>query len=239
MVTLRRAVPSDAIAYAELQEDEWDQSMVAVISKLEARIETFPEGVLVAEHEGEIVGGASFIRLADYDVDEQGSWEDLTDNGWCSTHVPDGRVMFGVDLSVSRRAPRSTSALMFLGGIELCIRCGVDFGVWGGRMPRYHRYASVYGPLEYATTRNRRGRYLDPEIELYAKIPGVEMLGVVPEYFKDWESLNYGVIFGWSNPVRKFPLLRRFDHQIGQALYRYGRRRQRRSDEARRQALEA
>jgi hypothetical protein len=202
MVIIRQGTPADAIAYAELQDQEWDDSMAAVVPKLAARIATFPEGVLVAEHDGEVVGCATFIRIDDYSVDDLRSWEDVTDNGWCSTHDPRGSTLFGVDLSVSRRAPRSTSVLIFMAGMELSMRLGVDRTVWGGRMPRYHRHAATMTPEQYLAATTSRGRHLDPEIELYSKIPGVEILGVVPEYFKDWESLNYGVMLSWRNPLR-------------------------------------
>lgn len=224
MVVIRRAEVGDALAYAKVQDQEWDESMSAVVPKIESRIATFPEGVLVAEHNGVVVGGMTFIRIDGYDVDEERSWEDITDNGWCTTHVAHGSVLFGVDLSVSRHAPRSTAVLMFMAGLELTIRQGTERLVWGGRMPRYHRHASKMSAAEYATKRTSKGRYMDPEIELYSKVPGVEMVGVVPEYFKDWESLNYGVMFNWNNPVVRFPFLRPFRGQIVAALYRASRR---------------
>ena len=220
MVIIRQGIPADAVAYAELQDQEWDDSMAAVVPKLAARIATFPEGVLVAEHDWAVVAGMSFIQLAGYDVSDERPWEDITDNGWCSTHVPGGSVLFGVDLSVSKRAPRSTAVLMFMAGLELTIRLGVDRLIWGGRMPRYHRHAANMSALEYASSKTRRGRYIDPEIELYSKVPGVQMVGVVPEYYKDWESVNYGVMFAWRNPVGRYPFLRPFRRQIVRGLYR-------------------
>jgi hypothetical protein len=225
MVLIRAAVPADAPFYARIQEEEWDDSMTAVVPKIESRIRTFPEGVLIAEHEGVVVGGMTFILLADYAIQDTRSWEEITDNGWCTTHTDDGRVLFGVDLSVSRRAPRSTAPMMFMAGIELAIRKGAERSVWGGRMPRYHRVADRMSAAEYARAKNSRGRHIDPEIELYSKIPGVEVLGVVPEYFKDWESMNYGVIFTWRNPVYRYPFLRPFRRQIVAGLYGASRRR--------------
>ena len=73
--------------------------------------------------------------------------------------------------------------------------------------------------------RTKYGRYQDPEIELYSKIPGVEMLGVVENYFKDWESRDNGVIFRWRNPVHGARFLRSWHRQIAQALFWSSRRR--------------
>lgn len=233
MVVIRRAELGDALAYAQVQDQEWDDSMSAVVPKIESRIETFPEGVLVAEHNGAVVGGMTFIRIDRYDVHDASSWEDITDNGWCTTHESKGSVLFGVDLSISRHAPRSTAVLMFMAGLELTIREGTERLVWGGRMPRYHRHAPTMSAAEYAVRRTSRGRYMDPEIELYSKVPGVEMVGVVPEYFKDWESMNYGVMFNWNNPVVRFPFLRPLRRQIVAGLYRAsGRKRVKRAKPA-------
>ena len=230
MVLIRRAELDDALAYAQVQDQEWDESMSAVVSKIESRIATFADGVLVAEHNGAVVGGMTFIRIDGYDVHDARSWEDITDNGWCTTHQDEGSVLFGVDLSISRHAPRSTAVLMFMAGLELTIREGTERLVWGGRMPRYHRHASKMSAAEYAARKTSRGRYMDPEIELYSKVPGVQIAGVVPEYFKDWESMNYGVMFNWNNPVVRFPFLRPFRRQIVAALYRAsGRKRVKRA----------
>ncbi len=220
MVLIRRAEVGDALAYAKVQDQEWDESMSAVVPKIESRIATFADGVLVAEHNGAVVGGMTFIRIDGYDVHDAQSWEDITDNGWCTTHQDEGSVLFGVDLSVSRHAPRSTAVLLFMAGMELAIREGSECVVWGGRMPRYHRHAAKMSAAEYAARKTSKGRYMDPEIELYSKVPGVQMVGVVPEYFKDWESMNYGVMFSWSNPVARLPFLRPFRRQIVAGLYR-------------------
>ena len=198
--------------------------MSASEEKLLSRISVFPEGVLVAEHDGVVVGAVSFIQLADYRLEDELSWEELSDDGWCENHTPNGKVLFGVDLSVSRRAPRSTAALIFMSGMELGMRLGVDRVVWGGRMPRYHKHAADYSPDEYLRARTKRGRYLDPEVELYSKIPGVEILGVVPDYFKDWESLNNGVMLSWKNPIRRMAPLRFLRRYVRAYLYRPGRR---------------
>jgi hypothetical protein len=182
----------------------------------------------VREHEGAVVAGATFIRLPYYEVGEHLSWTTLTSDGWCTNNDPDGRVLFGVDLSVSRRAPRTASARLMAGCVELTMRLGIEATYWGGRLPRYHRYIGEMSAEEYATTRTARGRYLDPEVEIYTRAPGVEVVGVVPNYFKDWESCDYGCILRWRNPVYRYPVLRRFAPTITDAVYRLDRRRRRR-----------
>ncbi len=227
MVLIRAFRPNDITDYLMIQETAWDETMAAAESKLAERFRTFPNGLLVAEHEGQVVGCATFIRIADYDELLKPSWEDITDNGWCSTHVADGNILFGVDLSVEKGAPRLTAPLLFMSAMEFGMSLGVESIIWGGRMPRYHKHADKMSPDEYLFTKTKSGRYLDPEVQLYSKIPGVEIRGVIPEYFKDYESLNNGVLLRWPNPIARFPVLRPLARQITGTIYRVSRGRKR------------
>ena len=225
---VRRARPEDIEGYFAVQAEEWGEAMAATRAQLKSRVATFPEGQLIGEHEGTVVAGMSFVRLEGYDVADGVSWADLSDDGWCKNHVPDGPVLFGVDLSVSRFAPRSASAVMFVAGLTLTMRLGVEALYWGSRLPRYHKYADRMSPDEYVHATNSRGRYLDPEIELYSRVPGVDVVGVVPNYFKDWESDDFGAIFRWRNPIRRLPVLRPFADQVLRGVYAVDRMRSRR-----------
>lgn len=223
MVAVRPFRHDDITGYLSIQETSWDASMAASELQLTERFRIFPDGLFVAEHDGRIVGCATFIRIADYDEVIKPAWEDVTDNGWCSTHVDDGPILFGVDLSVARGAPRLTAPLLFTAVMEFGISLGIEAIVWGGRMPRYHKVADRMSPEEYLFTRTKSGRYLDPEVQLYSRIPGVEIRGVIPEYFKDFESLNNGVLLWWSNPVARFGWLRPFARLITTSIYRLSR----------------
>ena len=229
MVVIRPFRSDDITGYLAIQESAWDESMAAAEEKLAERFRIFPDGMLVAEHEGRVVGCTTFIRIADYDEVMKPSWDDITDNGWCTTHVDDGPLLFGVDLSVAKTAPRLTAPLLFMAGIEFVMSLGVEAGIWGGRMPRYHKVADQMTPEQYLFGRTASGRFLDPEVQLYSKIPGVEIRGILPEYFKDFESLNNGVLLWWPNPIARFSLLRPFARPIAAGMYRLSRRQRKRS----------
>lgn len=224
---VRRCTVQDIDGYLAIQEEEWGESMAATRAQLESRVENFGDGILVGEADNHIVAALSFVRLASYDVAEGRSWNDLTDHGWCGNHVPDGPILFGVDLSVSRLAPRSASAKMFVAGLELTMRMGVEGLYWGSRLPRYHRYAGEMTAEEYLWAKNKRGKHLDPEIQLYSRVPGLQILGVVPDYFKDWESADNGAVLRWPNPIHRYPFLRPFSGRILSLLYALDRRRSR------------
>lgn len=223
VVVIRSFEIADVGAYLAIQETAWDESMAAAESKLAERFRIFPKGLLVAEHDGVVVGCATFIRISDYDEVIKPSWEDITDNGWCSTHIHDGDILFGVDLSVAKGAPRLTAPMLFMSAMELSMRVGVEAVIWGGRMPRYYKVADTMSAEEYLFSKTKTGRYRDPEVQLYSKIPGVEIRGVIPEYFKDFESLNNGVLLRWPNPIARYPFLRPFAGRIAATIYRLSR----------------
>ncbi|MEM7338232.1 MAG: hypothetical protein AAF467_06275 [Actinomycetota bacterium] len=225
---VRSASPEDVDGYYAVQSEEWGETMAATRAQLMSRVAVFPDGQLIGEHDNEIVAGMSFVRLSSYDPSDGSPWTLLTDDGWCTNHDPNGPVLFGVDLSVSRFAPRSASTSMFVAGLTLTMQLGVDALFWGSRLPRYHRYADQMSAEEYVNARNARGRYLDPEIELYSRVPGVDVVAVVSDYFKDWESDDRGAIFRWRNPIRRAPVLRPFAGQILGGIYVADRWRSRR-----------
>ncbi len=220
MVKIREFRGSDVEAYAAIQAEEWGDSMAAMSDQITKRYEIFPEGLIAAEHDGAFVGCLCLIRLSDYDVSDKRSWSDVTADGWCSTHEDDGDVLFGVDLSVSRYAPRLAAPMIFAAAIELSVSLGVRSIIWGARIPRYHKHADNMTAEEYLAARTKRGRFLDPEIEIYSRVPGVRILGPVPEYFEDPESLNYGVMLEVPNPAVRFPFLRPVAKQVVGLHYR-------------------
>lgn len=202
MIRMRQLREDELPRYLEIQEQEWDETMATSIEKLRSRFEVFPEGLLAAvDGDGSVVGCATLLLINGYDVEDQGSWEQITDNGWCTTHDPEGDIVFGVDVSIARGAPRVTLYMGYLEAIRVCLAHGASGVLWGSRMPRYHRYVDSMSPQEYIETKSSKGRYLDPEVELYSRLPGIKVLGVVEDYFKDWESMNCGVMLFWSNPL--------------------------------------
>ena len=65
------------------------------LQQLEGQRHAFPEGQLVAEHGGLIVGAMSslVVQWDDYAVDH--TWRSITGEGTFSTHDPHGRTLYG------------------------------------------------------------------------------------------------------------------------------------------------
>ncbi|MFV0260392.1 MAG: hypothetical protein ACK5PP_18315 [Acidimicrobiales bacterium] len=219
MMEIRQATEADLPAYELIQKTEWGPDMGAPLAQLRYRYEVFPDGMVVVTNDDDPVGFSTTILLDDYDPTAGRSWTEITAGGWCSTHSPDGRTLFGVDLTVSRFAPRGTATMVLKGLMALTMDLDVGTFNWGGRMPRYHKYATTMTADRYVAARRPNGRRLDPEIELYANIPCTEVLGAIPGYFEDPESLDHGVALRWNNPIHGVGELRPFIHLIPNLLY--------------------
>jgi hypothetical protein len=220
---------ADLQAYAALQVEAWKNGQAADIAQLRSRFATDPRNILVAEVSGRIVGAASTMRLANYDYAAAPSWHTLSDDGHCFNHVPRGKIVYGIDLSVARNAPPGTVDDLMAAIGRYAIASGATAGMLGGRMPRYAKHArNGLSPDEYMRARTRSGRYLDPEIELYSKIPGLKIVQLLPNYFDDADSLNYGVLLEWKNQFHRLPGKRLWGWFFEQGLYRLEKRYQRR-----------
>jgi len=193
-----------------VEEESWPEGLRATEEMFCARIETFPEGVIVAENTDRIVG-VVVGEIVNYDINESylPSWAEITDNGYIRrSHNPTGDTLYGVDLSVSPLASGGASKLLMLAMGKLVIRFNLKQGILGARMSRYCKYADRMTPWEYLMARTRSGRYIDPEIWFYSKL-GLQIVRVIPNYIEDPESCNNAVLLVWKNPFygRPFPKL--------------------------------
>lgn len=202
-IKIRQAKVNDLKNIIEIEKKAWGENGAADISKFKSRIKTFPEGTLVAELNGEIIGVVS-TEIVNYDWQKESyTWYEITDNGYIAkTHNPQGNTLYGVDLSVIPEAPRGVGTKLLECVAKLAIRYNLPYGMLGGRMPDYHKYADKYTPKEYvnAKTTTKKGlEPLDSEIRFYLRA-GLKIIRIIPNYFKDPESLNYGVLLLWKNP---------------------------------------
>lgn len=209
MITVRTATLADFDDYVRLQAAAWGLDLAATADQAKIRFATFPEGILIAESDGQAVGTTTAILLSEYDFDRPRSWSDTTDEGSCRTHTPGGRFMFGVDLS-SSGLPRAVPYLL-AGCTKLARQLGVEACVYGARLPGYAAYHHEHpevSAFDYLFSWSPDGRFRDQQIRMYtAALPGVEVLGPIPDYFPpDEDSEGFGVLMRWRNPYSPRPV---------------------------------
>ena len=165
-----------------------------------------PNGQFVIENNDVIVGFANTQRI-NYNPESQKlkTWCEMCNSGYISkTHIPDGNFLFGINLSFDKSAPFSASGKMLAHILFYTVKNNIKGIVLGGRLPLYHKYANEMTAEEYINAKRKNGKPLDPELYIYKKV-GAQPIKVIPNYFPDAESLNYGVLLVWNNPFYHLP----------------------------------
>lgn len=201
-MTIRQATQTDVPEIIKVEKRAWPEGGAATATQFESRIKTFPEGVMIAIVDSRVAGVvAGEIVTSTYLEKDGTSWSDITDDGFIKrSHDPDGDALFGVDLSVDpdyRNSGVGRALLLEIG--KMAIRKNLKMGILGARMPDYHKYSKDVKPEAYIRQRSSDGRLIDPELRFYEK-SGLEFVKVVPNYFPDKDSLDYGVLTVWKNP---------------------------------------
>jgi len=215
-IKIRQARVDDIEAILSVEEKAWPENLRASREMYRSRLETFSQGTLVAEVGGK-VEGVVVVEIVNFrSVSDVRSWNEATDNGYIrKSHDPQGNTLYGVNLSVFPQT-QSRVAMALLEAVDkLAIKLGFKQIVLGGRIPRFARYLKHYCQKnnisamsdkkrdeiaeDYIQATNRRGNPLDPQITFYQKV-GTKITELLPNYFKDPESLDYGVLLIWLNP---------------------------------------
>ncbi len=215
-IKIRQARVDDIEAILLVEKKAWPENLRASREMYESRLGIFPQGTLVAEGEGGIEGVVVSQVIHFNSIPDISSWNEATDDGYIrNSHDPQGNTLYGVNLSVSPQTQSRVAVALLEAVGKLAIRHNFKQIVLGGRIPSFARYLKHYCqkngisviPDEerdriaehYMRATNRRGNPLDPQITLYQKA-GMKIIKLLPNYFKDPESLNYGILLLWTNP---------------------------------------
>lgn len=202
-ISIGKACIEDIEGILKVETDSWGAEMSASAGQIASRIETFPEGCLVAKVDGKIQGFLALEIIKSYDFDRDAfTWDEITDYGFLrKTHTPKGRYLYGVDLSVPYYADKNVAALLLVEAGKLTVEMKLDGVLMGGRLPGYHKYAGKMTAHEYVFSRRRGCKPLDSELAIYERF-GLKPIKVLPDYVKDLKSLDYGVLLYWANPFK-------------------------------------
>jgi ribosomal protein S18 acetylase RimI-like enzyme len=202
-IKIRQAKIEDIPQILEVEKAAWGEERAATFEMFESRIKTFPHGNLVALADNKIVGVVS-TQIMNYDLEKNAfTWYEATDNGYIKkTHNPKGDTLYGVTLSVHPLYQnRGIGKELMIAVGKLAIKHNLKGGLLGTRIPHYHKYADRIKVEDYVkiTQKDQRNIPPDPELVFYQKL-GLKIVKIIPNYFDDPESLNYGVLVFWKNP---------------------------------------
>jgi len=192
-----------------LEKNVWGEQGAEAI-KIYSRLRVFPEGSYVAEttDTGEIVGYVCFQLTDDLRKPSNITWAEITDEGWMTkSHRSNGDYMYGINLSVHHLMNGKNLGAALVSQCFIYMIAKRKSGIFtGSRIPMFKSYREKHPEItaeEYVKLR-RGKKFYDYELNLYHQ-SGLAPVNakVIPNFFPDEASLNYGVLIFDNNPLRE------------------------------------
>lgn len=152
----------------------------------ENHIKIFPEGQIVIEKEGKIVGSASTFRC--YFPEHDSTFLEETDNLWITNvHMPDGDWIYGIDMGVlPEYRGLGLSTEMYKARQEICKMIRVKGQIIAGMTIGYSRFRDKMTIEEYCHALEIN-KYSDPTITPQRKA-GFRWIRPLYNYINDAEA---------------------------------------------------
>ncbi|MEP7329958.1 MAG: GNAT family N-acetyltransferase [Betaproteobacteria bacterium] len=164
------------------------------------QIRIFPQGQVVAEVKGRIVGAAcSLVVLWDEWAIEH-SWKEITGAGSFTTHNPDGRTLYGAEVFVDRtQRGMGVGRELYRARRQICRALNLKRIIACGRLPGYCNHAKAISADLYCK-KVLWGDLVDPVLSFQLR-EGFRFCGIVEGYLPDDdESCGNASLIVWLNP---------------------------------------
>jgi len=199
---IRQAILSDIPHIMELSYKVYGENAYTE-EQLFGHINHFPEGQFVAECDGQIVGYCASIIVFEDQALQKHTWQQITGNGYCSTHNPKGDYLYGVDVFVDPDYRKMRIGERFYKTRQnLCKKKNLKGIVFAGRMPflkkKIKEFKTPEGYLQAVLDKKIRDHVLNFQIR-----QGYKPLGILKNYLpSDLNSMGNAVQMIWKNPKR-------------------------------------
>lgn len=164
------------------------------------QIDVFPQGQIVAEIDGELVGAASSLVVLWGEWKIEHTWHEITAQGSFDTHNPEGHTLYGAEVFVHPHLRGSgIGHALYQGRRRICRKLNLKRIMACGRLPGYHQYSGQMSALRYAQ-KVVWGDLHDPVLSFQLH-EGFNFCGTISGYIpEDRESLGYAALIVWLNP---------------------------------------
>ncbi|MBK6812458.1 MAG: GNAT family N-acetyltransferase [Sandaracinaceae bacterium] len=168
--------------------------------QLTNHIRLFPEGQIVVERDGVLLGAcASLIVRMGTDDYRPHTYSGITDGGYFHSHDPEGDTLYGADVYVDPDA-RGTGAghQLYEARRRLCRQRNLRRIVAGGRLHGYLEHAAEMTPAQYIRA-VETGEIRDLVLSFQLR-EGFIVRGLLRNYIIDPNSKNHATFIEWTNP---------------------------------------
>lgn len=197
---IRHTRSTDIQPLIELQKHVYPTIQPWRESLLLKQLDTFPQGQIVAELDGQLVGAASSLIVLWDEWSVNHTWKEITARGSFKTHNPEGRTLYGAEVFVH---PELRGAgighAIYRGRRQICKKLNLKRIIACGRLPGYHHHADHISALFYAQ-KVVWGDLIDPVLSFQLR-EGFNFCGTVEGYLSDdVESCGHASLIVWLNP---------------------------------------
>ncbi len=186
-------------AYAVLPDAAWARE------EIQALIKRFPEGQIAIHINGQLAGCALSIIVDYTKYKDNHTYEEITGKYTFDTHNPEGNILYGVDVFVDPQfRGLRLGRRMYDYRKELCEEWNLEGIMFGGRLPRYHKYADELTPKQYIDKVKSKDIH-DPVLNFqFANDFNVKR--ILKGYLEgDHESREYAALLQWNNVLYTAP----------------------------------
>lgn len=211
-VKVRPATPDDIAQLVNLQFEVYPPPRFPPVNRwgashLEAHQALFPEGQLVAEADGRVVGAATTMVTTRDRAERPHTFSQITGGPRLSAHDPKGDSLYGVDILVSPFfRGQGVARELYDARFALQERLALESFYAGARIPGYGPVADGLSAEDYLE-QVKAGEREDPTLTRQLHV-GFEPLFVLPRYMADPETKNFAVLIRRRLPAAKASSLR-------------------------------
>jgi len=168
--------------------------------KFERQLAVFPQGQVVAEVDGRVVGAASSLVVLWDEWSVEHSWTEITASGTFETHDPHGRTLYGAEVFVDRSLRGlGVGRELYRARRRICRALNLKRIIACGRLPGYAPYAEAM-EVDLYCKKVVWGDLADPVLSFQLR-EGFRFCGIVEGYLpEDEESSGYASLIVWLNP---------------------------------------
>jgi GNAT superfamily N-acetyltransferase len=200
-VAVRASRLEDYAAIRALQREAHPDMAPWTLKQFESQRHAFPQGQLVAECDGEVVGALGTLVVVWDDYALEHTWKSVTAEGYFTTHDTAGRTLYVAEsvVDLTRRGAGVARAL-FQAERRLCRKLNLRRIISAVPLAGYHAAKDQMSPELYAK-RVIWGDIVDATLRSHMT-QGFQFCGIIKDYQpEDTGSGGHAALMVWLNPL--------------------------------------